>query len=208
MIKPFLEMMKVDVSPYVEKRDNADYLPWTYCKKLLHENGAEKVYFEPIVNKNGSSLFMSEVEFKDSKENTNRCYEVRVRVVIDDLTFEYQTPVMNGGNPVKDNSMSQQRVWNAQTRAFVKGVAVHTGLGFSLWLNDEDAKTQEDDPSKHNIWIIKNRIEQLITAKMQAKDLTQKELCNMIGMPEKIFTSTMAVAFKNIDFIEKALQKL
>ena len=41
---------------------------------------------------------------------------------------------MNGGNPVRDNSMSQQRLWNCQTRLFVKGVAIMTGLGFDLWL--------------------------------------------------------------------------
>ena len=63
---------------------------------------------------------------------------------------------MNGSNPVKDNSMSQQRVWNAQTRAFVKGVAMRTGLGFDLWLGkDVEAESTEDDLSKHNIFAIK-----------------------------------------------------
>ena len=44
---------------------------------------------------------------------------------------------MNGSNPVKDNSMSQQRVWNSMCRSFVKCVAIHTGLGFDLWLKEE-----------------------------------------------------------------------
>ena len=44
---------------------------------------------------------------------------------------------MNGANPVKDNSMSQQRVWNSMCRSFVKCVAIHTGLGFDLWLKEE-----------------------------------------------------------------------
>ena len=48
-----------------------------------------------------------------------------------------QSPVMNGANPVKDNSMSQQRVWNSMCRSFVKCVAIHTGLGFDLWLKEE-----------------------------------------------------------------------
>ena len=46
---------------------------------------------------------------------------------------------MNGANPVKDNSMSQQRVWNSMCRAFVKCVAINTGLGFDLWAKEENA---------------------------------------------------------------------
>ena len=48
-----------------------------------------------------------------------------------------QSPVMNGQNPVKDNSMSQIRVWNSMCRSFVKCVAIHTGLGFNMWLRSE-----------------------------------------------------------------------
>ena len=69
--------------------------------------------------------------------NTNRCYETRIKVVIDADEYEMQSPVMNGSNPVKDNSMSQQRVWNSMCRSFVKCVAIHTGLGFDLWLKEE-----------------------------------------------------------------------
>ena len=45
--------------------------------------------------------------------------------------------MLNGSNPVKDNSMTQQRVWNSMCRSFVKCVAIHTGLGFNLWLKEE-----------------------------------------------------------------------
>ena len=121
MIKTFTEMMKVDVSKYLKERDGSKYLPWARCKELLHLNGAETVYFEPCTNDNGSSLFMSDQTFTDKNGITNKCYEVRVKITIDSDVFYMQTPVMNGGNPVKDNSMTQQRVWNAQTRAFVKG---------------------------------------------------------------------------------------
>lgn len=138
MIKPYDEMRKIDVSPYCEKRDGLSYLNWAKCVDLLHKNGAQKVYWDPIPNeKTGGSLRMSDTVFTDSKGNTNRCYETRIRVVIDNLVFEMQTPVMNGANPVKDNSMSQMRVWNSMCRAFVKGVAIHTGLGFDLWLKEE-----------------------------------------------------------------------
>ena len=141
MLKSYEELRAIDVKPFCEERDGLTYLNWAKCIELLHDNGAEKVYFEPIPDeKTGSSLRMTEVAFEDSKHNTNRVYETRIKVVIDDLEFIMQTPVMNGSNPVKDNSMNQNRVWTSMCRAFVKGVAIHTGLGFSLWLKEESAK--------------------------------------------------------------------
>ena len=180
-IKSFEEMMKIDVKSFVKQRDKADYLPWATCKKLLHDNGAEKVYFEPCLNEHGSSLFMSDVVFADKNGVTNRCYEVRVKVVIDDLVFESQYPLLNGANPVKDNSMSQQRVYNAQARAFVKGVAIHTGLGFGLWLDDEAADVVDDDLSKHSLKSIKQRVQQIYTTKLQ-KQMSAADIAKALDL--------------------------
>ena len=139
-MKSYEELRKIDVKPYCKKRDGLDYLNWAKCIELLHKNGAEVVHWEPITDpETGSSLIMSKQTFTDSKGNTNRCYETRIRVTIDDKVYEMQTPVMNGANPVKDNSMSQQRVWNSMCRAFVKCVAINTGLGFDLWAKEENA---------------------------------------------------------------------
>lgn len=147
MLKPYDEMIKIDVRPYCKKRDGLDYLNWATCIKLLHENGAEIVRWEPVPDPvTRSSLIKSDLVFTDSKGNTNRIYETRIRVTIDDKVYEMQTPVMNGVNPVKDNSMSQQRVWNSMCRAFVKCVAINTGLGFNLWL-DEEAGNDMNIPS-------------------------------------------------------------
>lgn len=137
MLKSYEELRKVDVTPYCESRDGMTYLNWAKCIDLLHEHGAKKVYWIPIPGPNGSSLRMSEVTFEDKNKVQNRCYETRIKVVIDDNEYEFQAPVMNGANPVKDNSMSQQRVWNSMCRSFVKCVAIHTGLGFNLWLKEE-----------------------------------------------------------------------
>ena len=64
MLKSYDEMRKIDVSRWTEKRDGADYLNWAKVIDLLHENGATKVHFEPLVNENGSSLIMTNQEFK------------------------------------------------------------------------------------------------------------------------------------------------
>lgn len=138
MLKSYAELRKVDVSPYCEERDGFKYLNWAKCIDLLHENGAETVYFEPVPDpKTGNSLRMTDTPFTDKNGVSNRCYETLIEVVIDDKRYRMQSPVMNGQNPVKDNSMSQIRVWNSMCRSFVKCVAIHTGLGFDLWLKEE-----------------------------------------------------------------------
>lgn len=203
MIKSYAEMRDVDVSPYVEQRDGADYLNWAKCKELLHKNGAEVVYFEPCVNANGSSLFMSDQIFTDSKGNTNRCYEVRVHIVIDDLEFEAQYPLMNGSNPVKDNSMSQQRVWNAQTRAFVKGVAMRTGLGFELWLKNMDEKVEEEDLSKHSLRAVEERMQIAYTRALR-KGMSAAEIATALDMT----TDEVKVYFTYFTALDRFERKL
>lgn len=151
MLKPYSELVKIDVTPYCEERDYMLYLNWAMCIKLLHDNGAEKVHWEPIQNeKTGGSLYFTDVVFEDKNGVKNRCYETRIRVTIDDEVYEMQSPVMNGVNPVKDNSMSQQRVWNSMCRSFVKCVAINTGLGFHLWLKEEFNKMSARIPNTDN----------------------------------------------------------
>ena len=204
MIKTFEEMRKIDISKHIEKRNDAEYLNWAWCKQLLHENGAETVYFEPCTNSNGSSLFMSDMTFTDANGNTNRCYEVRVRIKIDNLEFESQHPIMNGSNPVKDNYMSQQRVWNAQARAFVKGVAMRTGLGFDLWLKNSEDISGEEDLSKHNIYAIKERFQQEYSKVIRDKQLTTKEIAQWCEMTEDE-VKVLFTFFDQLDRFEKKL---
>lgn len=162
-LKTYEEMRKIDVTPYCEERDGMIYLNWAKCIDLLHENGAKKAYWIPIPDeKTGSSLRMTDQTFTDKTGNSNKCYETRILVVIDENEYEMQSPVMNGSNPVKDNSMSQQRVWNSMCRSFVKCVAIHTGLGFNLWLKEEMKPfnniipEQEEKPSAAQIKVLKD----------------------------------------------------
>ena len=204
------ELRKVDVTPWVDKRDNADYLNWAKVVDLLHEYGAKEVYFQPIVNEvTGSSLFMTDQVFTDSKGNTNRVYETAVKIVIDDLKFVQRGPVTNGANPVKDNSMSQQRLWNCQTRLFVKGVAIRTGLGFDLWLKEEDRNEKEnfeDDLSKHNIIKVAERMKEKLTSKMQL-GLTFEEIAEQLNVTSDTLKSYLCY-YDILNRLEKALDKV
>lgn len=209
MLKSYNEMRAIDVSKYTEERDGMKYLNWAKCVDLLHQNGAEKVYFQPLVNEKGSSLFMTDKEFVDKNKVVNQCYEVGVHIVIDDLEFDMRGPLMNASNPVKDNSMSQQRIWNCQTRLFVKGVAMRTGLGFDLWLKEESGinDSKYDDPYQHNLAAIKERIEQSVTRLMDSgwtlKEIAQK--CN-IGTDDDV--RELLRQFAKIDRFERALGQI
>lgn len=206
-IPNYAELRKVDVTPYTKKRDGADYLPWVVCKELLHKYGAEKVYFMPVKSANGSSLFASDIVFEDKNEVKNRCYEVEVEIHIDDLVFNMRAPVMNGANPVKDNSMSQQRVWNAQTRAFVKGVAIHTGLGYELWLGgDLDEGTEEENLQKHSLEKIKQRFQETYTA-ILIKGLSASEIAEKLQMTVEEVKAIFA-QFDTLQRFEERLNSL
>lgn len=206
MIKSFNELRKIDVTPYVKKRDGADYLPWATVVDLLHEHGAEKVFFTPVYNENGSSLFMSEQTFTDSKGNVNRCYEVRIEVTVDDDTFIYSYPLLNGINPVRDNSLNQNVVFKAMARAFVKAIALRYGLGFSLWSKEEIDSQDDDDLYKHSLDAIKLRCQQTYTQKLQ-KHMSVRDIADGLNMTEDevrvIFTY-----FDQLKRFEAALQKL
>lgn len=206
--KSFNEMMQVDVSPYVKQRDGADYLNWAMCKKLLHDNGAEEVMFYPVLGADGSSLRMSGKEFVDKNGTANNVYEVLVHIKVDNIEWDIAYPVMNGANPVKDNSMSQQRVHNAVKRAFVKGVAERIGLGFSLWL-DEDDLPQEDeteDLSKHSLLKCRQRLMELVTAKINA-GIPLNLIADKVGLDEESLRAKFAV-YNELAKLEKTIWEL
>ena len=207
MLKSWNEMRQLDISKYVKQRDKADYLPWSSCLKLLYENGAERVAIRTLTDANGSSLFMSDQVFKDKNDNTNRCYEVRVEVVIDGSAYSLSYPVMNGINPVRDNLMNQNAVHKAQMRAFVKCVAINTGLGFNLWLDDSDIEDSGDDLSKHNLRAIQERMQQAYT-KLIKKGMTTKEIAEKLRTNESTINYMLTKSFDDLVHFEKDLGAL
>lgn len=208
--KSFQEMMQVDVSPFIKQRDDksdVDYLPWASCKKLLHDNGAEQVMFWPVPGADGSTLRMSEAIFTDKTGDTNRCYEVLVHIKVDDLEWETSYPVLNGNVPVKDRGMNQLRVHNAIRRAFVKGVAERTGLGFSLWLKGDDLRTEkEDDLSKHSLAKCKQRLLELVTSKING-GIPLKVIADRLGMDEDTLRAKFSL-YNELARLEKSIREM
>ena len=206
--KSFNEMAKIDVSPYVKQRDGVDYLGWAICKKLLHDNGAEVVMFYPVPGEDGSTLRMSKEAFADKNGTINRVYEVLVHIKVDGIEWDIAYPVMNGNNPVKDNSMSQLRVHNAVRRAFVKGVAERIGLGFSLWLDDDDMPQEEtEDLSKHSLMKCKQRLMELITSKINNDKIPLSTIADRLGMDEETLRAKFTV-YNELAKLEKAIWEM
>lgn len=214
MLKSFQELLKIDVLPFCDKRAAKDergnrievpYLSWAKCKLLLHENGAESVYFVPLKDQNGSYVFTHH-DANDKNGRHTGCYFVSVEIHIDDKTFVMDMPLLNGSLVVYDDTLNQLRISNAHARAFVKGVAIHTGLGFGLWAGEKDTDGAADDLSAHSIWAIKQRVEQLLTAKMQS-GLTMEDISRGIGISKKQLDGILA-SFQNINALEERLKKL
>lgn len=214
MLKSFTELRSLNIDKYLKKRDGIPYLPWAKCIDLLHENGAEEAYFVPLHNENGSSLFMSDIVFKDKNGVENRCYETHIEIHIDGKVYRMTSPVMNGANPVKDNSMSQQRVWNSMCRSFVKGVALYTGLGFNLWAGAEDTDEFLDEEGKadnfeyHDIAKIKERICMKVTRLLKEKNMTTNDVARKIGLEDDEAFRAQLLFFKILDDMERKIDAL
>ena len=138
---PFEELIKVDVRPFCETRkakdDNGNmvdipYLNWAKCVKLLHENGAKDVWFTPRVCPETKTYLWPQADVTTRKGYKTQCWFVSVEIHIDELVFNMDTPLLNGALVVYEDTLNQLRISNAQARAFVKGVALRTGLGFDL----------------------------------------------------------------------------
>ena len=208
MLKSWMEMFKLDISKYVKQRNKIEYLPWSSCLKLLYENGAEKVTITPLTTESGSSLFMSSQAFGSNNDGkTNRCYEVRVNVGIDGNEYSICYPVLNGISAVLDNSMNQNAVHKAQMRAFVKCVAINTGLGFNLWTDDSDIDDGPDDLSKHNLRAIQERMQNLYT-KLIKKGMSTKEIADKLRTNESTINYMLTKSFDDLAMLEKDLGAL
>lgn len=213
-LKPYNELVKVDVLPFCEYRDAKDdngkkiqvpYLNWAKCVELLHEHGAETVYYTPRRGPDGSYLFVSrEVANKDGRKTG--CYFVSVEIYIDGTVFTMDAPLMNGSLVVYDDTLNQLRIANCHARAFVKGVAIRTGLGFGLWSTEKDTDAAQDDLSGHSIFAIKARLEQLITAKLQ-RGMSMEDILAGVELSQRQFHRVMA-SFNNVDLLEKRLRGL
>ena len=217
MLKPFLEMRDLDVSEYCKTRKGKDeegktidiaYLPWEGCLCLLYMNGAERVRYRALQAPDGSYLFCGE-HHRNDKEREGACYFVTVEVDIDGDVNTMPFPVMNGTAVVYNDTLNQLRVSNAIQRAFVKCVAVNTGLGIKLWEKDaetSDTGKQPEEIFPHTPMLVKQEIERIITAKLKS-GLSNVEILQKLGIKGSDYKSILQ-GLENAAWILTALQKI
>jgi hypothetical protein len=214
MLKNWNELRAVDVSAHTKTKKIAgvsfEYLPWAKCIDLLHEHGAESVGFRPLTSDDGSFLFCSrevQTQTRDGKTRTTACYFVKVEIEIDGEKWDYCYPLVNGSNVIFDDTLNQNAINTAHARAFVKGVAIKTGLGWSLWAGEEEPEEAEEDLYSHKLFAIQKRLEERISALM-ARGMTVDEIAKAIGWTRKQLDTVMTVYFRGISALETELGKI
>jgi hypothetical protein len=133
-MKPFLELYKVGFGKEVKKKPTffkdkdgkmqktsedkwLAYVEWATLLVALYRDGeAKKVSYRSDLHK--------------TKPNT-----LEITVVIDGEEFKTDYPVIDGNAVI--SSPNQMQLHKAELRGFVKCVAIHTGLGLSLWQKEE-----------------------------------------------------------------------
>lgn len=148
MEKSFLELYKLDITSHIKTRDvmkknvtgewvkdtskpPMKYLEWSKVLILLYELGANTIKYGNVCDeKTGHPVFLN---------GLNTAPFVKIWVKIDQETYEITHPVLNGYE--KGYADNQSHIHNATQRAFVKCVAVNTGLGLSLWERDEETNS-------------------------------------------------------------------
>ena len=195
MLKSFHELAEFDVTGFCAMREGRDekgnkinipYLPWVKCLRLLHDpkvGGAERVRYRALPAPDGSYLFCG-TPHKNDKGREGACYFVTVEVDIDGDVNTMPFPVMNGTAVVYNETLNQLRVSNAIQRAFVKCVAVNTGLGIKLWEKDDESSDNGKQPEQvfpHTPFLVKEEIERIITAKLKS-GLSNVEILQKLGI--------------------------
>lgn len=215
MIKSFEELQALDLSKQVSKkptftRDKTtgklkktgelDYLNWADCLSLLHGNGAQDVKFGNVCSGKDHPVFLL----------NERLPFVRVFVEVDGERRELDYPVIDGSRDVDMEHLAQSDVHNATQRGFVKCVAINWGLGLSLWRKeDADAdksRTQQDLLESSSIYAIKERVERLITARLQG-GMSMEDIYSMLGIRKSSFDKLMGY-FDQINTLEQRLRSL
>lgn len=212
MLKGFNDLLKLDISDKISRKPTfrydktqnktvptgnyLDYISWVNALILLYENGAESVEYGNIYNKDGHSLFLCD----------GKVPEVHVFVSIDGKRYEMTYPVIDGSSDIKMEKIVQSDVHNASQRAFVKCVAVNTGLGLSLWVKEETDKPLKIDESVHNIMICLARVQRKY-GEAVSKLGTERDLNNALQVNPKQLKLIFSSA-NSLRVLEEKLNKI
>ena len=215
MLKPFSELISLDLTDYISKKptfkydrvqgksvptgEYLDYLSWADVVMLLYENGAEHVRYDNIPNGQGHPLFLSEGSVP----------VVRVYVEIDGQRYELTYPVIDGSKDIKMDALVQSDVHNATQRAFVKCVAINTGLGLPLWQKEErqtQAAAPKFDESMHSIQVCIDRVRKKYGFAVSSYG-SERDVTDALGLSQNQL-KTIFQASRNLAVLESNLDRM
>jgi len=162
--------------PHPDESKYLDYLSWSKCLYLLHSYGAKTVSYK---NAKGAGV----VIMQDNKPF------VAVSIKINGYklpTFVY--PLIKGTKVLKE--WNQLDVHSVEQRAFVKSVAVHTGLGLSLWhkvkeINSPDEGAEVEKVSNDGILKLNKEFLDLLGLVRKKKNITYEDMYKQLGTDKK-----------------------
>lgn len=213
MLKGFMELYNLDISAHISKKPTfkydkesgkyikqpkeLDYLSWSACLMLLHENGAETVKYGNILSPENHTLFLLD----------GKLPEVHVFLEVDGKRYEMAYPVIDGSSDISPEKMVQSDVHNASQRAFVKCTAINTGLGLKLWEKDDTPENPpKEDITVHNALKLLERIK---TKYANAVALVgdQREVNSLLNASDRVI-DRMFSALKYAYSFEKELDRI
>ena len=92
------------------------------------------------------------------------------------------------------------------TRSFVKAVAMYTGLGFSLWLDEEETerKQQREADIFHDIKKVQERVFETVTAIQKKSGMSLSQIAEAMGRTEDELKQFLN-QYKILDAVENNL---
>lgn len=213
MLKPFKELVKVDISKFLVKKPNYvwdkkeqkikekgffNYLNWAKGLELLYEHGAEDVQFKSIKNELGHSVFYN----KDL--GGLGCPEIRLWIKIDDKECEITYPLIRGSKVLE--KIDQLDIEVARQRAFTKGIAIMTGLGLSEWIKQDEQidkdKDEIDNDTDNLLEITRTNVQNKyieVSKMLGGANKLNKELGYSKEELSKLFQTTIIQDLKDLD---------
>ena len=108
-----------------------NYVEWaTVLVALYKDAGAQSVSYRSEINQ--------------SKRNT-----LTITLLIDGIEYKTDYPIIDGNSIIENPN--QMQIHKAELRGFVKCVAIHTGLGLSLWQKEESIFNEIAPVEKPNV---------------------------------------------------------
>lgn len=157
-MKPFLELYKYDFGKEVRKKPTFFKDKDGKLVKTSEDKWLNYVEWATVLVTLYKVAEVKEVSFSSQPSQTKK-NTLEITVELDDLSCKIDYPIIDGNSVISEPN--QLQISKAELRGFVKCVAIHTGLGLSLWQKEESILSEvtekpkaEDNTSEFLDWVV------------------------------------------------------